>query len=161
MSPFPQTETINEKLGVNVVIDDDDDDQPIDNDLDEIREEGDDLDDEGGEEARAAGALAAQGDLEGMDFDASNQDSSHVSADAIDAYWLQRQISQYIPDHHRSLALSEDGSSPPPIFSVPHLVRLLFLPQCFRCWLNKMNVTVKIDWWNSSTTISLILSRCS
>ncbi|TDH71432.1 uncharacterized protein CCR75_005989 [Bremia lactucae] len=92
-------EQVDKEMGVAVVFDDDEDDD--ESDLDEIREEEDDED--GTAAGREAMKLKAGHDSED-DQDVKYQLDVH----AIDAFWLQRELSKFYKDAEVSAKLSDE-----------------------------------------------------
>nr|WCZ58665.1 U5 small nuclear ribonucleoprotein 200 kDa [Seculamonas ecuadoriensis] len=108
-------DTLDDKLGVNVVIGDEEDEQE-DNQLDVIQDEDEDEEDEDAEERRLGdesddeNVLLAKGDFEGaMDVDERRRrDPNRVDASAIDAYWLQRKVASFFTDANVAQRMAEE-----------------------------------------------------
>ncbi|TYZ63781.1 hypothetical protein PybrP1_001841 [[Pythium] brassicae (nom. inval.)] len=109
---------LDKEMGVAVVFDDEDDEE--ESDLDEVRDDDDDDDDDinNNDNNNDSTATARRGDtgdsVGGMrlkDSYADEDESAHkyrLSAHAIDAFWLQRELSKFYKDAESSATLAED-----------------------------------------------------
>lgn len=102
---------MDKEMGVAVVFDEEDEEE--ESDLDEVRDEDDDDEDDDGR-GTDSGEEAATGDRGGMrlkdsydDVDESEQ-KYRLNVHAIDAFWLQRELSKFYKDAEISAKLAED-----------------------------------------------------
>lgn len=107
-----QGDDMDKEMGVAVVFDDEDDEE--ESDLDEVRDEDDDDEDEEEEDgARAQDSASSRREAMRMkdNFDEEDDDGDaryRLDVHAIDAFWLQRELSKFYKDAELSAKLAED-----------------------------------------------------
>lgn len=91
---------LDDKLGVNVVIDEEEEEEDEGNELDEIREEEMSDGDGDAEAAEVARSGLQAGELSRSQYEDSDfsKSSTHLDPALVDAYWLQRQLSRHFKD---------------------------------------------------------------
>lgn len=88
------------------VVFDADDEEDEDEEYDEVRDDAMDVADEGGVEADQSFKIASRGVDVGASGGADTKKDA-IDVRSIDAYWLQRQLSEYYPDAHTAVEMAE------------------------------------------------------
>ncbi|GMF46792.1 unnamed protein product [Phytophthora fragariaefolia] len=97
---------VDKDMGVAVVFDDDDDEDEDASDLDEVRDDDDDDDEE--EDGKSHAGRQAMRIKDGYDDDDDDDAKYRLDVHAIDAFWLQRELSKFYKDAEVSAKLAED-----------------------------------------------------
>uniref|UniRef100_A0AAV1TSM2 Uncharacterized protein n=1 Tax=Peronospora matthiolae TaxID=2874970 RepID=A0AAV1TSM2_9STRA len=102
-------EEVDKEMGVAVVFDDEDEEE--ESDLDEVRD-GDEDDEDDDEEVEEYGAMVAGREAmkmkDGYDEEEDVDAQHRLDVHAIDAFWLQRELSKFYKDAEISAKLAED-----------------------------------------------------